>query len=133
MLRTLNPPPAVLRVSIALICGILCHTALVLAVSAMIIATYSGMSESLGSIKHSRNIMATLFLVIQIRIMYSILLRRCSSQFLITLAQLIYGGTLATIKFAKIASVPLATLFIFWTPSVIIWWQAVRVTLFAMS
>ena len=71
--------------------------------------------------------------------MYSIFLSRRSCQFLISLAPFSYGGTLATIKFAKIASVKLATLFIFWTPSVIIWWQAddslfaALVTLYATS
>ena len=124
VLDNFNAPPGALRVSIALIYGILCHTAFVFAVMAMITAMYFGMSKSLGAIPHPWSIMANLFLLIQFPIMHSVLLSRRGSQFLIKLAPFGYGKTLATTTFALIASVQLAALFILWTPSEIIWWQA---------
>ena len=120
----LNAPPGSLRILVALVYGVVCHTAFASAVLAMITAMYFGMSESLGSIPHPWSIIANLILVIQFPIVHSFLLSRSGTKFLIKLAPFDYGGTLATTTFALVASVQLAALFIFWTPSGIIWWQA---------
>ena len=56
--------------------------------------------------------------------MQSLLLSKCGIQFLNKLTPFGYGRTFATTTFTLIASVQLSALFIFWTPSGTIWWQA---------
>ena len=47
-LGILRPPPGVARIKLAIVHGALCHTLFSLAVLAMIVAMFCGMSESFG-------------------------------------------------------------------------------------
>ena len=57
-LGTLSPPPGSLRIAIALMYGVLCHLIFTLAVLSMIIAMFSGMSRSFGSVPAAWSLLA---------------------------------------------------------------------------
>jgi len=120
----LNPSPGPARIGIALAYGLVCHAIFALAVGAMILAMFFGMSESLGRVPHPWSILANLALVLQFPVMHSLLLSDKGRGLLARLAPKAYAPTLATTVFAIIASVQLLALFALWTPSGIVWWRA---------
>ncbi|WP_239479986.1 isoprenylcysteine carboxylmethyltransferase family protein [Actibacterium sp. 188UL27-1] len=117
-------PPGAARITTAVLYGIVCHVAFFLAVTAMICAMFWGMSESLGRVAAPWSVLANLALVIQFPLTHSLLLSRRGGQILAKMAPRAFGPTLATTTYAIIASLQLFALFVFWTPSGIIWWQA---------
>ena len=125
---TLKPPPGIKRITLAVLYGILCHSFFVLAVLAMMIAMFSGMSKSLGIVPGPWFILANAALVIQFPLLHSLLLTRHGGAFLQKLAPFGHGQTLSTTTYAIIASLQLLALFTLWTPSGIIWWQAEGIT-----
>ena len=127
-LGTLKPPPGIKRITLAVLYGILCHSFFVLAVLAMMIAMFSGMSKSLGIVPNPWFILANAALVIQFPLLHSLLLTRHGGAFLQKLAPFGHGQTLSTTTYAIIASLQLLALFTLWTPSGIIWWQAEGIT-----
>lgn len=138
-LGTLRPPPGRRRVIVAFAYGIFCHLVFGLAVAAMIIAMFFGMSESLGSVPEPWAWLANAALVAQFPIMHSLLLSRRGGAWLKRLAPQHYAGTLSTTTYAIVASIQLLLLFAFWTPSGVVWWRAEGVvfgvicTLYAVS
>ncbi len=120
----LHPPPGRLRILLALSFGLMVHTLFAAAVGAMTIAMFFGMSRSVGAIPWPYATLTNAALVLQFPIVHSLLLTPHGSGWMVRLLPATCGATLATTTHAIIASVQLLFLFVFWTPSGIIWWQA---------
>lgn len=123
-LGVLKPPPGRARITIAVAYGLICHSVFALAVGAMIVAMFFGMSESLGRVPEPWSYLANLFLVLQFPLVHSFLLSKRGSRLLNWMAPARYAPTLSTTSFAIIASLQLLLLFVLWTPSGIILWRA---------
>jgi protein-S-isoprenylcysteine O-methyltransferase Ste14 len=132
VLGALHPPPGRARIFIALSFGVVVHAVFAVAVLAMIIAMFFGMSRSFGTVPWPFAAFTNAALVLQFPIVHSLLLTRGGSRWMINLLPQAYGATLATTTYAIIASVQLLLLFAFWTPSGIIWWQAEGAVLYAI-
>lgn len=124
LVGALRPPPGKGRIAIALIYGLVCHAVFAAAVLAMITAMYFGMSESLGGVPQPWAWAVNVALIAQFPLAHSFLLSSNGRLVLSRLAPAGYGPTLATTTYAIIASLQLLVLFVFWTPSGIIWWRA---------
>jgi protein-S-isoprenylcysteine O-methyltransferase Ste14 len=123
-LGTLRPPPGGARIALALLYGLVCHSAFAVAVLAMIVAMFFGMSESFGRVPAPWSVLANIALIVQFPIVHSLLLSPRGGMFLTKLAPHGHGQVLATTTYAIIASVQLLMLFTLWTPSGTIWWRA---------
>ncbi len=112
---------------LALGLGALCHLVFAVAVLAMIWAMFFGMSRSFGAVPWPWALLTNLLLLLQFPIAHSVLLNGRGARLVARLVPGPHGGALATTSFALIASMQLAALFLFWTPSGVIWWQATGV------
>ncbi len=124
MLATLRPPPGPGRIALALGFGVITHLIFAMAVLAMIVAMFFGMSESLGRVPGPWAWLANTLLIVQFPLLHSMLLTRRGGKVLTQLVPGPYGTTLSTTTYALIASIQLLALFALWTPSGVIWWQA---------
>ena len=135
----LRPPPGTARIALAYTYGAVCHAVFGLAVIAMILAMFFGMSASLGSAPTPWNWLANALLIAQFPLAHSWLLTARGRRLLERLAPAPHGKALATTTYATIASLQLLALFALWTPSGIVWWQAegwalwIVCTLYALS
>ena len=120
-------------VALALLWGAACHSLFAAAVLAMIVGMWFGMSLALGGVPHPWHWLVNLFLLLQFPLAHSILLTARGQNMLNRLAPFGAGGTLATTTYATLASVQLIALFVFWTPSGIMLWQATGWTLWMMA
>ncbi|MCA3629411.1 MAG: isoprenylcysteine carboxylmethyltransferase family protein [Methylobacterium sp.] len=120
----LRPPPGRGRIALALVIGMLCHVTFGLAVLAMMVAMFFGMSESLGRVPQPWSWLANLALILQFPLAHSLLLTPRGGRLLARLVPGAHGQTLATTTYALIASAQLLMLFALWTPSGVIWWRA---------
>ena len=120
----LRMPPGLRRISIAFAYGLVCHVVFALAVGAMILAMFYGMSESLGRVSEHWAFLANGLLILQFPLMHSLLLSERGGQLLNWLAPADYARTLSTTTSAMIASLQLLMLFALWTPSGVGWWRA---------
>ncbi|MEM8825063.1 MAG: isoprenylcysteine carboxylmethyltransferase family protein [Pseudomonadota bacterium] len=120
----LRPPPGRARIAIAYAYGVVCHAIFGLAVVAMIVAMFFGMSESFGRVPAPWSIWVNALLILQFPLVHSLLLSKRGGGYLARLAPEAYGPTLATTSYAIVASVQLLALFALWTPSGIVWWRA---------
>lgn len=123
-LGSLNSPPGTARIVIAVSYGIMCHTIFALAVLAMIMAMFFGMTKSLGNLPSPWGLVANIALVLQFPLAHSFFLTKRGGTALSKLAPPSYGNTLRTTTFAIVASIQLLALFALWTPSGIVWWYA---------
>jgi len=119
-----TPDKARRDIALALLYGGLCHALFGLAVLAMIAAMWFGMSKSLGAVPTPWSWVVNVALIAQFPLGHSFLLSRTGGKLLARLAPGNSGKTLATTTYALIASIQLGLLFVFWTPSGTIWWQA---------
>ena len=124
VLGNFSPPPGRWRIATALLFGIVCHALFAVAVLAMIVAMFYGMSESFGNVPQPWAWVANIALVLQFPLTHSFLLSNKGRRLLARLAPAGYGKTLSTTTYAIIASAQLFVLFAFWTPSGVIWWRA---------
>ncbi|WP_284178466.1 isoprenylcysteine carboxylmethyltransferase family protein [Rhabdaerophilum sp. SD176] len=120
----LTPPPGRRRILLALSFGLICHVTFGMAVLAMMVAMFFGMSESLGRVPQPWAWLANLALILQFPLAHSLLLTPQGGRLLARLVPGPHGQTLASTTYALIASTQLLMLFAFWTPSGIIWWRA---------
>jgi len=128
VMRLLNavrrPPAGVGRIAFAVVMGILCHLIFAVAVLAMMVAMFYGMSESFGQVSWPWAFLANALLIVQFPLLHSFFLTGRGGRWLARLVPGPHGKTLATTTYALIASIQLAALFVFWTPSGIVWWRA---------
>lgn len=120
----LDPPAGAGRILLALAFGIVCHSAFAAAVLAMIIAMFFGLSESFGRVPWPWAMLANALLILQFPLGHSLLLTGPGGRLLARIIPGPHGATLATTTYAVIASLQLFALFVFWTPSGIVWWRA---------
>ena len=119
-----NPPAGTARISSALALGFICHSTFAIAILAMIIAMFFGLSESLGTVPWPWAILVNIALIAQFPVVHSVLLTARGGRLLSRLIPGPHGATLATTTYAIIASAQLLGLFALWTPSGIVWWRA---------
>ena len=129
----LAPPPGGARIALALTFGMVVHLVFALAVAAMILAMYFGMSRSLGTTPWPYATVANAFLVLQFPLVHSLLLTGPGMRILTRMVPGPHATTLSTTTYALVASVQLLALFAFWTPSGIIWWRAEGWSLYAVT
>lgn len=129
----LHPPPGPARILLALCFGIVVHAIFTVAVLAMIVAMYFGMSRGLGAVPAPWHWVANLALVVQFPLLHSFLLSKRGGALLRRLVPGDHGATLSTTTYAIIASLQLSALFLLWTPSGTIWWQAEGPVLYAVT
>ena len=124
VLGLLRMPPGFGRISIAFSYGVTCHFIFALAVGAMIVAMFFGMSESLGRVPEPWSYVTNGLLALQFPIVHSLLLSARGSKLLKWFAPADYARTLSTTTYAMVASLQLLMLFALWTPSGVVWWRA---------
>lgn len=117
-------PPGRLRIVIAFAYGLTCHVIFAMAVGAMIVAMFFGMSESFGRVPEPWSYVVNGLLVLQFPMMHSLLLSERGNKLLNWFAPADYARILSTTTYAMIASVQLLMLFALWTPSGVVWWRA---------
>lgn len=120
----LTPPGGAGRIALALAFGAVCHLVFAVAVGAMIWAMFHGLSRSFGAVPWPWAALANGALLVQFPLLHSLLLNGRGPRLVAALVPGPHGRVLATTTFATIASVQLAALFLLWTPSGILWWQA---------
>jgi hypothetical protein len=111
---------------VAIAYGVVCHASFIVGVGAMILMMFFGMSRSLGRLDTSWSVAANFALLLQFPLAHSALLGRRGAKLLARTAPSPIGKDLATTTYATIASMQVALLFLGWSPSGIIWWQAQR-------
>lgn len=119
-----SPPHGARRILVALLYGCICHTIFVVAVIAMIVVMYTGMTISMGRVPAPWSWAVNLFLVIQFPLGHSLLLSKRGRKIMSFFAKKAHVAILQTTIFATLASVQLSLVFLFWTPSGIVWWVA---------
>ena len=116
-----SPPPGRARIITGLLYGATCHALFGLAVAAMIVAMFFGMSMSFGAIAWPWAVVVNALLLLQFPLAHSLLLTERGGRLLARLAPGESGKTLSTTTYAIIASAQLLLLFALWTPSGVIW------------
>ena len=124
VLGLIRMPPGLRRIGVAFAYGLMCHALFALAVGAMIVSMFFGMSESLGRVPEPWSYALNLVLVLQFPLIHSLLLSEWGSRLLNWAAPSGYAKILSTTSYAIIASVQLLILFTLWTPSGVVWWRA---------
>ena len=129
----LHPPPGTPRILLALGLGLLCHAIFAIAVTAMIVGMFFGLSETFGTVAWPWAALANMALILQFPAAHSVLLTRRGGGWLARLMPGPHGATLSTTTYAIIASIQLLALFTLWTPSGIVWWRAEGIAFWVMT
>lgn len=129
----LAPPAGGRRIAVALAFGFSVHLIFALAVAAMILAMYFGMSRSLGSVAWPYAAVINAFLILQFPLVHSFLLTGPGMRLVTRLVPGPHAQTLSTTTYALVASFQLLALFALWTPSGIVWWRAEGGVLYALT
>ena len=119
-----STPPGLGRILPAALMGLLCHALFAVAVLAMIAVMYSGMTLGLGRLTGWQAVVANLMLIVQFPVVHSALLSPAGSKLLGALWPGRHGRAMSSTTFAVIAAAQLAALFLLWSPSGVVWWQA---------
>ncbi|MEM7520856.1 MAG: isoprenylcysteine carboxylmethyltransferase family protein [Pseudomonadota bacterium] len=118
------PPPGAGRIALAYAYGALCHSLFAAAVLSMITSVFFGMTLSLGTVPTPYSWAVNAMLLVQFPLVHSVLLSSKGGWLLRYLAPSRHAGRLSTTTYAIVASIQLLALFVLWTPSGTIWWQA---------
>ena len=127
------------RVAVAFGYGTLCHGSFTIAALSMIYMMFFGMSRSFGQLDAPWSWIANAALIIQFPVGHSLLLTKRGRSFLRRLAPAELAADLSSTTYVMLASLQIAVLFLLWTPSGIVWWQAtgaafwLMVTLYAST
>ena len=119
--------------AVALFYGAVCHTVFAIAVAAMMVGMWFGMTEGRGTISMPLAWLANTALLAQFPLGHSLLLTTFGRKLLGRLAPGGRGATLATTTYAIIASCQLLALFALWTPTGVVWWRAEGAALWLTS
>lgn len=112
------------QIALALMFGCVCHLVFAAAVAAMVVGVFHGMTLGLGAVPWPWATAANAALILQFPLMHSWLLTGRGGRVLVKMLPGPHGETLATTTYALIASAQLLALFVLWTPSGVLWWQA---------
>ena len=113
-----------LNLPIAVCYGLVCHALFGLAVASMIIVMGSGMTLSVGSAPYPLSWIINTALLLQFPIAHSLLLSDRGRKWMRYLAPHDFARDLAPTIYVIIASAQILLLFMGWTSSGVIWWQA---------
>lgn len=105
----------------ALFIGLVCHLIFIASLVVMSVSLYQGLSQSWFSLPSKAGWVVNLVLVTQFAFGHSWLLSEKGRRFLAKLAPFGLGKPLATTLYAAVASLQLLVLFLFWSPSHILW------------
>ena len=119
-----RPPAGMGRIALAITFGALCHIAFALAVMAMIVSMFFGLSRGFGRVPWPWAVFSNAGLILQFPLLHSLLLTGPGGRIVSKLIPGPHGETLSTTTYALIASLQLLSLFTLWTPSGIVWWRA---------
>lgn len=120
----LRPAPGRARIALAVSFGALCHGLFAVAAASMIGGMAAGMTCGLGTVPEPWRWPVNIALIVQFPLLHSLLLGRGGGRWLAGLLPGWYGETLSSTSYVIIASLQLLVLFVMWTPSGVIWWQA---------
>lgn len=109
---------------VALIYGLLCHLTFGAAVLAMAVSLFTGMRFGIGPFHGWSSILANGLLLATFPVSHSWLLSPRGRRFMAKLVPLGIGSKISTTVFVIISSLQLFTVFVLWSPSGVIWWQA---------
>lgn len=105
----------------ALFIGLVCHLIFIASLVVMSVSLYQGLSQSWFSLPSKAGWGVNLALIAQFALGHSWLLSEKGRRFLARLAPFGLGKPLATTLYATVASLQLLVLFLFWSPSHILW------------
>jgi methanethiol S-methyltransferase len=112
------------RRPIALLWGVLCHVAFIIAIAMMIYSMYGGMQTGWGSLHGGWRWLGNALLILQFPLLHSFLLTPHGRRWLKRLAPAGFGEPLATTTYVLIASLQVMLLFALWSPGGTVWWEA---------
>jgi ubiquinone biosynthesis O-methyltransferase len=121
------------RTATAIAYGIACHGLFAVAVTAMIVEMFFGMSLASGRVPGAWAIMANALLLVQFPLGHSLLLYARGSGLLRRLAPKPMASDLVTTTYVIVASIQVTLLFVLWTPSGVVWWRADGVVLWLLT
>ncbi len=133
VLGNFDAPPGAGRIAFAVSYGVLCHLIFAAAVIWMFWTLYNGMTTAIGTVPWPWAALANLLLMAQFPVLHSLLLNGKGARLPARLFPEPYGSVLASTSYTIFASLQLLALFVFWTPSGIVWWQAEGAALWAMT
>ncbi len=120
----MRPARPILVPLYAVACGVTCHALFVAGVGTMMVEMAFGMSRSLGRLPRPWGWMADAALLAQFPLAHSFLLSRRGRALMGRMAPRGLGAKLSTTTYATIASAQTGALFLLWTPTGTLWWQA---------
>jgi 2-polyprenyl-6-methoxyphenol hydroxylase-like FAD-dependent oxidoreductase/protein-S-isoprenylcysteine O-methyltransferase Ste14 len=109
---------------VALAYGLLCHLTFAAAVTSMALALFTGLRIGFGPFRGWASLLANTALSASFPVAHSWLLSPKGRRFMSTLVPLGIGPKLSWTVFATISSFQLLAVFLLWSPSGVIWWQA---------
>ena len=109
---------------LATLYGLLCHVTFVAGVGTMMVVLHGGMVGALGDAPAPWSWLFNAALLLQFPLLHTALLSRRGTGFMRRLVPGATGVPLLSTTYALIASLQTAALFLGWTPSGHIWWQA---------
>jgi protein-S-isoprenylcysteine O-methyltransferase Ste14 len=121
MFSTLSPKVKGKTLIYAFFYGITCHFLFAIAVIAMIFHMFYGMQKSFGNFEGPLAIISNGALIVQFPLMHSFLLSKRGQNLLNLLGPKNLANSLTTTSFTIIASLQLLCLFMFWSPSKIMY------------
>lgn len=115
--------------------GLLCHVTFVAAVATMMVVLFSGMRDGLGRAPAPWSWLSNAILLLQFPLLHTALLSRRGTEVLRRLVPGPTGAPLLSTTYALIASLQTGVLFLGWTPSGVVLWQAqgAALTLFEIA
>ncbi len=126
-MKTTNSTKAIaghFHVPVAVFYGLVCHTLFCLAIASIVIVMGSGMTLSFGSAPYPLSWLINTVLLLQFPIAHSLLLSDRGRKWFRYLAPPDFARDLAPTIYVIIASAQISLLFMVWTSSGVIWWQA---------
>jgi protein-S-isoprenylcysteine O-methyltransferase Ste14 len=111
-----------MRRLVAILYGAACHGTFLVAVSAMTVGLFCGLSSGLGRLQGPQAILANSLLVLQFPLLHSWLLTRPGRRALAACAPARLGSTLTPTAFAFCAALQIGATFLLWSPSHIVLW-----------
>ncbi len=117
--------------ALAALYGLVCHATFGVAITAMMVGLYFGMTTTFGRLHGAAAPLVNALLLLQFPILHSLLLTKSGRSILSRLAPGRLGPSLSTTTFAVISSLQILSVFTLWTTSATVWWHPRGGALFA--